>query len=558
MIKFIFKNKLLSILYLVVTIFFCVVSVFSTLSYEPIITAALDADLNGLFSSIGICVALTLFAYILWLATKLLINKIIALAAVDLKNEIFRASMEKSMSFYNEKSDSYFVSILNNDILMIKERYWKNILSFYSVFISYIISLAAVFWANYIIGFILLGLSLLAIAIPKIFDKKVTESFKNLSAQKQSFLCKTQNFVRGFNLVKLFDLKTVVGTRFATYNENLENSEKKANNYVSLVSFVSFIFSFAMYITVFGLGGYLVINNVLTIGMIVVLSQLIGGVMSPLESLPSIWTEIKSMKDINNKVLDLFKNSSADELDKVSLETIEKIELRNVEFQYPNSNKVLKDINLTFKKGKKYAIVGQSGCGKTTLVNLLMKLYSPTKGKIYFNNIDLQSVSNRTTNSRMTLIDQKPFLFEDTIKNNITLFQDKSKEQIDNAIKQSGLKRCLSENHTLDEVVNDNGTNLSGGEVQRICLARSILFDSDILILDEALANLDNKISNDIYKNIFDDKKKCVIVITHALKDYVLQNMDEIIMIKDGSIVEHGTFEELIKNKNYFYNLYNL
>jgi len=558
MIKYIFKNKLFSILYIVTGIVFCVVSVYSTLAYEPIINAAMDGDLNGLYRSIVICFALTLVAYILWLITKFLINKIVCIAATNLKDEIFKASLDKSISFCNEKSDSYFVSILNNDVIMIKERYWKNILSFYTILISYIISLTAVLWANYIIGLILFGISILAIGIPKLFDKKVTESFKNLSEKKQIFLCKTQNFARGFNLIKIFDLKTVVGTRFSGYNKDLENAEKKANNYISIVSFTSFLFSFCMYITVFGLGGYLVIKNVITIGMIVVLSQLIGGVMSPLESLPSIWTEIKSMKDINGKVLKLFENEGENEKDKVDLESIKSIRLRDVEFQYKNNKQVLKNVNFTFEKGKKYAIVGQSGCGKTTLINLLMKLYAPTKGKIYYNNINLKTISNRTINSRITHIDQKPFLFEDTIKNNITLFQDISEQKINEAIEKSGLKKCLEGNHSLEDNVKDNGTDLSGGEVQRICLARSILFDSDILILDEAFANLDNEISKDIYENIFEDKDKCVIVITHSFKDFVLKNMDEIIMIKDGVITEHGTFDKLMDNKSHFYNFYNL
>lgn len=217
----------------------------------------------------------------------------------------------------------------------------------------------------------------------------------------------------------------------------------------------------------------------------------------------------------------------------------------------------LKDISLYLEKGKKYVIVGESGSGKSTLVKLLLGYYNNFNGQIWFDDICLKKVNPECLCQMFSVMHQNVFLFDDTIFNNLTLYQDYDLTVVQSVIRQVGLSDCVNllENNIYTKI-QGNGANLSGGEKQRIALARTLLRGSQWVIMDEATSNLDNETFHTIEQQILSLENITCITITHRFQKELLERYDKIFVLKNGELYESGTFQELMEQRELFYNLY--
>ena len=218
---------------------------------------------------------------------------------------------------------------------------------------------------------------------------------------------------------------------------------------------------------------------------------------------------------------------------------------------------MLNGISHRFEKNKSYAIVGTSGSGKTTLINLLLGKYNDYSGSIHYNNIDLKEISIESLFEISSFVEQNVFVFDDSIINNITMYSSVDEELLNDAIKKSGLAKLIDEKGK-DYRCGENGCNLSGGEKQRISIARALVKKSQLLLLDEATSALDNETSSSITNNLLAIDNTTKIMITHRLDEDILNKFDEIIVIKNGNIVEYGTYKELMDNNGTFKSLVEL
>ena len=265
----------------------------------------------------------------------------------------------------------------------------------------------------------------------------------------------------------------------------------------------------------------------------------------------SIDQTIKSLNELNNISIENKKNIFENEQEKIEFENLE---LKNLNFKYlGNENNALENINLKIKKGKIIGITGPSGSGKSTLVDLMMGLIEPSSGSIHINGKPLHQIRKNWL-KLVGYIPQDVHLNDDTLKNNITFLSKDSfdDQKLSSAIKMSGLENLVtSKQNILDENVGEKGIKLSGGEKQRIGIARTLYKNSKILILDEPTSSLDENNEAKILENIFRLKNLTLIMITHKI--YTLKKCDEILFIKNGKIVFHGQYDELINFilKNY-------
>ena len=236
------------------------------------------------------------------------------------------------------------------------------------------------------------------------------------------------------------------------------------------------------------------------------------------------------------------------------------ITLNNVTFSYNNSEvNAIKNLNLKFEEGKKYAIIGESGSGKSTIAKLLLNFYKCSEGKVKIDSEEILNINPNYLYHSISYIHQNVFLFDDTLRENITLYKDYSEDEIVRAIKLSGLWEFVSKlPNGIDTKVGENGSIFSGGERQRIGIARALICKSKFLILDEATSNLDNITAKNIYDSLLKLENTSSIIITHQLNTNFLSQCDYIYVMKNGHLIEEGTFKELLDSKKYFYGLYSI
>ena len=233
------------------------------------------------------------------------------------------------------------------------------------------------------------------------------------------------------------------------------------------------------------------------------------------------------------------------------------IEMKDVSLKYDDGKIALNNINIDFKKGKKYAIVGPSGCGKSTLLKLLLGHFNDYEGEIKYDDNNLRDISLDSLYDVVSVIQQNVFLIDKSLIDNITMFKDFDYKKVRKAVDLAGLSKLVNEKGN-DYSCGEGGRNLSGGEKQRISIARCLIRETPVLLMDEATAALDNATAFQVENEILSMDHLTSIIVTHRLEKNLLEKYDEIIVLNTGKIVENGTFNKLMSNKQYFYSLYNV
>ncbi len=307
-------------------------------------------------------------------------------------------------------------------------------------------------------------------------------------------------------------------------------------------------------------GFYLVLFDQVTIGSLITFYALLAYFTEPVKNLiglqPMIQTAVIAAERLND-ILDIQREEK--NIKRGENFDFESIVFSNVDFRYGNHELILKNLSFEIHRGEKIAIVGESGCGKTTLAKLLLKFYQAEKGNILIDGKDLLFVSTEYIRNSISYIDQNTFLFSDTVKNNLTLYNEEiSDENISNACKLTKIDDFIQKlPFGYDTFLDENGKNLSGGQRQRLAIARALLRNPKLIIFDEATSNLDTITENSIKDAIFDlNRETTCIIIAHRLSTVV--NCDKIIVMDKGQIVEVGTHKELINQKGKYLELYNM
>ena len=310
-----------------------------------------------------------------------------------------------------------------------------------------------------------------------------------------------------------------------------------------------------MRLGVFLFGAWLSLSNRhITPGIVLAFLQLLTFVIAPIEKIPSLFANRKAARSLIAQTEELFYEKP-DEQEKIEINTLRSaIEVQNLSFSYENTEKALQAISLTIHAGKKYAIVGASGSGKSTLFKLLTKYSNEYDGNILFDGIDLRNITYSSLSEIISEVQQNVFVFHDSIYNNICLYKKISEEKFDYVIRKSGLSSLIQQKGK-NFSCGANGSKLSGGEKQRISIARALLRNASVLLMDEASSALDEKTADEIMNSILDMPDITSLVITHRLNSTLLKKYDGIFVLHHGKIVEFGAFDELMKNKGLLYSL---
>lgn len=325
-----------------------------------------------------------------------------------------------------------------------------------------------------------------------------------------------------------------------------------------LIELMSALSSILVQLGVFLVGAYLAMSGRgITAGTVLVFIQLLNYILQPIATIPGYLAGCRSARSLIQKLADALEHHVQDSGTNPKTQLQHSITIRDLSFGYEADKHILSKISCSFDAGKSYAIVGASGSGKSTLLHLLAASHDGYSGIINYDDVERKDIRSDCLYDMLSVIQQNVFIFNASIRDNITMFSSFPEEEIARAIKLSGLTKLIDQKGE-GYLCGENGVHLSGGEKQRISIARSLLRNAQILLAlaDEVAAALDPETSYQVNDAILNLTNMTRIVVTHTLDAAILSRYDRILTLKSGEIVESGTFEELMLRKGYFYSLY--
>lgn len=506
-------------------------------------------------SSISLIIVMFLTEYI----DGLVMSSYIKNTVNYLRTDIFSKIINKDIKDFSLDNSGKYISILYNDLKIIEDNFFNNLFQVISCFISFIISLVVLFSISPTIVIFISIFGVLGFIIPNALSKKLVIQKNEYSQNLEQVTSITKDLFSGFEVIKGFNISNKINEIFKTASTNVETSKKKYSILEGIIRGFSLSFSVTIYLGVLLLGGYLMYKKSITVGTAIIIIQLSTHIVGPVKLSISLINQIRSVAMIADKIEEILEDTH-DDFENTKLENFSKsICIENLNFSYTEERKALDNINITFDKNKKYAIVGESGSGKSTLIKLLMRYYNDYEGKISIDNLNIKNIYSSDLYKNISMIQQNIFMFDDSIKENIRLYSNHDDKDILDACKRSGLDKLLNKlPNGINSLVGENGNKLSGGEKQRIAIARALINNTQILILDESTSALDNETAYNLESSLLSINDLTLIVVTHKLIKNILLNYDEIIVMKDGMVIEKGSFDYLISLKGYFYSLYYL
>lgn len=484
--------------------------------------------------------------------------KFLAKAIEQYKTYVFEKISRKGIQAFTSENTSLYVSALSNDAASIESNYLANLFIMIDSIVIFFGALFMMFWYNPTLALISIALSLLPLVAALTTGNLVAKAEKQVSDRNETYMSTLRDSLAGFSVIKSFRAEAQICRIYVQKIREVSGAKCLRRKMSILVRMLSASAGAIVQIGIFLIGAYLALSGkAVSAGSMIAFVQLLNYVVNPIGTIPECLAERKAARALIEKLAVALEENVREEgtIDKNLL--TDQITLSNLSFAYEKDTPVLENINLCFEKGKSYAIVGASGSGKSTLLNLLMASHTDYSGSILYDTTELRDITSRTLYDMVSVIQQNVFIFNASIRDNITMFASFPKNEVDLAIEQSGLSELIAK-YGEEYLCGENGSGLSGGEKQRISIARSLLKNSQVLLVDEATAALDVETAYHVSSAILDLKNITRIVITHALDRELLQKYDEIIVLKNGTVEEQGDFDSLMARKNYFFSLFTL
>ena len=471
------------------------------------------------------------------------------------KNFAFQKLTEKHITSFRDESTAAYLSALTNDAGSIEANYLSQLTKIFNLTVMFFGSIGMMVWYSPILTAVAVGVTILPLMASILTGSRLSAAEKRVSDRNKTFTATLADCLGGFAVVKSFKAEREMLRLFAEKNRELEGEKYKRRKIQTVVGMIGTLTGMLAQFGVFIAGAYLAIKGrSITAGTVVMFVNLMNFMIQPVSELPGLLAGRKAALGLVKKLAeDLTDNTEAEGTETVT-GLKQGIELSGVSFSY-DEKEILHDVSLSLEAGRAYAIVGASGSGKSTLLNLLMAPGLAYNGKVLYDGVDIRDIRSESLYELISVIQQNVFVFSASIRDNVTMFRDFPKEEMDEAIRLAHLDTLLSERGE-GYLCGENGCNLSGGEKQRISIARSLLKKSSVLLADEATAALDRETAWQVSSDILDLEGITRVVVTHSLEESLLKRYDGILVLRDGRIAETGTFEELMAARGYFYALY--
>ncbi len=554
---FYYKNHVTFIISIISVIATGLLDVMLAMLLQKVMDAAVDGSFVELINTIWVILAFLLLLFLSLMTLRWAKFKFIRNGMCQYKNKVFEDITKKNISSFLSENTGSYISVLTNDATSIETNYLTGILEIINCTFMFTSAIVLMLWYSWSMTLVVILLSLLPMILALFTGNRLVEKEKQVSRENESFVGMTKDLLGGFTVIKSFRAEEQVMKQFLNRNNSLEDTKCKRKREEQLISTFSILFGFAAQMGIFVYGAYLSIKGQITAGVVIAFVQLMNHVLNPIRQLPPLLANIKAAAALIDKMAQYTQNN----VDEDGTEAIEDvgsgIEFSDVHFAYDGSYEVLKGVSQTFEKSKSYAIVGGSGSGKSTMLNLLLGSSQSYKGSISVDGRELRNIKKDCLYDAISIIQQNVFIFDSSVEENISMYKNFDEDEIKDAIRRSGLESLIQEKGRA-YLCGENGAHLSGGEKQRISIARCLLRRSSVLLMDEATAALDAETANKVTNAILDIEGLTRIIVTHKLEENILRRFDEIVVVKNGIIEERGSLEQLLENKGYFYSMFNV
>ena len=472
------------------------------------------------------------------------------------KDFAFQKLTEKSISSFRAESTAAYLSALTNDAASIEADELSQLLSVITKAVTFFGALAMMLWYSPLMTAIAAGVTVLPLVASVLTGGQLQAAEKRVSDRNRDFTAALSDCLGGFSVVKTFRAEKEIFRLFAESNRALEQEKFSRRRLKALVGMIGATTGIIAQLGVFLAGAYLALSGKgLTAGAVILFVNLMNFMIEPVAELPSLLAARKAARGLIVKLADALEQDET-QPDGVRIAPLTRqLRLENVRFSYDGETEILRGVSAVFEAGKAYAIVGASGSGKSTLLNLLTSPGMAYEGSILLDGTELRTVSPESLYETVSLIQQNVFVFNASIRDNVTMFRSFPPEELAQAVRRAQLESLIAERGE-GYLCGENGSGLSGGEKQRISIARSLLKHASVLLADEATAALDAQTAHQVTDDILSLSGVTRVIVTHTLEQAALRRCDGILVLKDGRIAESGSFDELMERKGYFYALY--
>lgn len=515
---------------------------------------AIDYATNGTIEKLHLyligTIAYLVISFLVNIVTTRVREKAGAQAVFSLREALMKKILTMSTSEYASRNSGSYVAFFTKNVEKLEESYFWTIFRIYPSFLQLIVSVIWLSIMDWRLSLFVLFTGLIQLIVPKFTVKPVAEAERDYIEKSENYTISLKEIFSAFDLIKSYNLQEKIEILHRNANTGYKKASFKDMCMNGFMGSLGDLLSNITYIGVFFLGAVLVLLGFFKISVIIAASQLVVFIVYPLSNLTHYITSLLASKAVIkelDEILNLQENDSS--LKDLEAKTFfeDSISFENMSFCYPQDGEdddenrsafpALKNINLTIKKGEKVLIVGESGSGKSTLLSLLYKKFTGYEGLIKIDGTDIRKIPDAAYFKLVSVVHQSPFIFDDTIKNNIALYnEDISDERIKEACKKAGLQRFIESLPLGFETrIGEGASKISGGEKQRIAIARALVKDSPILLMDEATSALDKETGTEIENTVLSQKDLTCIIISHHVSEGLRARADKIITVKEGS-----------------------
>lgn len=553
-----YKNRIKFIVTIILTIAMSSINLMISWLIQQIMDSMANQNMQSVVRCAWIAASVVIAYTVANAVYRAVYPRFLQRAMQQYRDYAFSRLTQKSLRSFSKEGTALYVSALTNDCTSIENNYLAATFILIELLFCFLGALIMMLYYSPMMLVLAVALSFLPVAVSMTAGNRLTEQEKEISKKNERFVSIVNELLSGFPVIKSFRAETQASRLFSQRNEQAEEAKKNKRRTEQLISLLANDAGIIAQMGIFLAGAWLAISSKgVTAGVVIVFVQLMNYVLNPISQVPLLWSNRKAAIALMEKLSDALSENVREEGREKLNGFSEKIEVKDLTYGYEPESPVLKDLDVQFDAGKSYAIVGGSGSGKSTLLNLLMGSSSNYQGEICIDGVSIKNIESESLYQLMTSVQQNVFVFNDTIRNNVTMFHEFPDKEVTLALERSGLSEFI-EKHGEEFVCGENGANLSGGERQRISIARALLRKSPILLVDEATAALDAATARAVSFSILNLVGMTRIVVTHRLEEAILRRYDKILVMKNGTICEQGNFDTLMQQKGQFYSLFQI